>query len=88
MEKPNSDGSTTIRTEDEFIIDDGNGNTITERLDIGGVLKKDIVGYRVTLADGSILFQGNLTDNPDDINNIKKTENWESAKEFNPDEEW
>lgn len=24
----------------------------------------------------------------DDINNIKKTENWESAKEFNPDEEW
>ena len=24
----------------------------------------------------------------DDINNIKKTENWESAEEFNPDEEW
>jgi len=24
----------------------------------------------------------------DDINNIRKTENWESAKEFNPDEEW
>ena len=23
-----------------------------------------------------------------DINNIRKTENWESAKEFNPDEEW
>ena len=24
----------------------------------------------------------------DDLNNIRKTENWESAKEFNPDEEW
>ena len=24
----------------------------------------------------------------DDINNIRKTENWESVKEFNPDEEW
>lgn len=24
----------------------------------------------------------------DDINNIRKTENWESAKEFNQDEEW
>ncbi len=24
----------------------------------------------------------------DDINNIRKTEIWESAKEFNPDEEW
>ena len=24
----------------------------------------------------------------DDINNIRKTENWKSAKEFNPDEEW
>lgn len=24
----------------------------------------------------------------DDINNIRKTENWESAKEFNIDEEW
>ena len=24
----------------------------------------------------------------DDINNIRKTENWESAKEFDPDEEW
>ena len=24
----------------------------------------------------------------DDINNIRKTENWENAKEFNPDEEW
>ena len=24
----------------------------------------------------------------DDINNIRKNENWESAKEFNPDEEW
>ena len=24
----------------------------------------------------------------EDINNIRKTENWESAKEFNPDEEW
>ena len=23
-----------------------------------------------------------------DINNIRNTENWESAKEFNPDEEW
>ena len=24
----------------------------------------------------------------DDINNIRKTENWENAKEFNSDEEW
>ena len=24
----------------------------------------------------------------EDINNIRKTENWESAKEFDPDEEW
>jgi len=24
----------------------------------------------------------------EDINNIRKTENWESVKEFNPDEEW
>ena len=24
----------------------------------------------------------------DDINHIRKTEKWESAKEFNPDEEW
>ena len=24
----------------------------------------------------------------DNINNIRKTENWESAKEFKPDEEW
>ena len=24
----------------------------------------------------------------EDINNIRNTENWESAKEFNPDEEW
>ena len=24
----------------------------------------------------------------EDINEIRKNENWESAKEFNPDEEW
>lgn len=24
----------------------------------------------------------------EDINNIRKTENWNNAKEFNPDEEW
>ena len=24
----------------------------------------------------------------DDINNIRKNENWENAKEFSPDEEW
>ena len=24
----------------------------------------------------------------DDVNNIRKTEKWESAKAFNPDEEW
>ena len=24
----------------------------------------------------------------DDINNIRKNENWDKAKEFNPDEEW
>ena len=24
----------------------------------------------------------------DDINNIRKTENWDKAEEFNPDEEW
>lgn len=24
----------------------------------------------------------------EDINNIKKIENWDEAKEFNPDEEW
>ena len=23
-----------------------------------------------------------------DINNIRNTEDWESSKEFNPDEEW
>ena len=24
----------------------------------------------------------------DDINNIRKNENWDKAKEFNPDDEW
>mgnify|MGYP004638736875 FL=1 len=24
----------------------------------------------------------------DDINNIRKNDNWDEAKEFNPDEEW
>ena len=24
----------------------------------------------------------------EDINNIRKNENWDEAKEFNPDEEW
>lgn len=24
----------------------------------------------------------------DDINNIRKNENWDKAKEFNPDEDW
>ena len=24
----------------------------------------------------------------EDLNNIRKNENWETAKEFNPDEEW
>ena len=24
----------------------------------------------------------------EDLNNIKKNENWDEAKEFNPDEEW
>lgn len=24
----------------------------------------------------------------DDVNNIKNNENWENAKEYNPDEEW
>ena len=34
------------------------------------------------------LYLSSIPGFTDDINNIKKTENWESAKEFNPDEEW
>lgn len=34
------------------------------------------------------LFLSSIPGLVDDINNIRKTENWESAKEFNPDEEW
>ena len=34
------------------------------------------------------LYLSSLPGFVDYINNIRKTENWESAKEFNPDEEW
>ena len=34
------------------------------------------------------LYLSSIPGPVDDINNIRKTENWESAKEFNPDEEW
>ena len=34
------------------------------------------------------LYLSSIPGFTDDINNIKKTENWESAKEFNPDEDW
>ena len=34
------------------------------------------------------LFLSSIPGYVDDINNIRKHENWESAKEFNPDEEW
>lgn len=34
------------------------------------------------------LFLSSIPGFVDDINNIRKTENWESAKEFNIDEEW
>ena len=34
------------------------------------------------------LYLSSLPGMVDDINNIRKNENWENAKEFNPDEEW
>ena len=34
------------------------------------------------------LFLSSIPGYVDDINNIRKHENWESAKEFNSDEEW
>lgn len=34
------------------------------------------------------LFLSSIPGLVDDINNIRKTENWESAKEYNQDEEW
>lgn len=34
------------------------------------------------------LYLSNIPGFIDDINNIRKTEDWETAKEYNPDEEW
>lgn len=34
------------------------------------------------------LFLSSIPGLVDDINNIRKTENWEYAKEYNQDEEW
>ena len=34
------------------------------------------------------LYLSNIPGFIDDINKIRKTENWETAKEYNPDEEW
>lgn len=34
------------------------------------------------------LYLSSLPGMVDDINNIRKNENWENAKEFNLDEEW
>ena len=34
------------------------------------------------------LYLSNIPGLVEDINNIKKNENWDEAKEFNPDEEW
>ncbi|MBE6154656.1 MAG: type II toxin-antitoxin system Phd/YefM family antitoxin [Firmicutes bacterium] len=34
------------------------------------------------------LFLSSIPGLVEDINNIRKNENWETAKEFSPDEEW
>lgn len=34
------------------------------------------------------LYLSSIPELVEDINNIKKNENWDEAKEFNPDEEW
>ena len=34
------------------------------------------------------LYLSSIPELVNDINNIRKTENWDQAKEFNPDEEW
>lgn len=34
------------------------------------------------------LFLSSIPGFVDDVNNIRKKENWDKAKEFNPDEEW
>lgn len=34
------------------------------------------------------LYLSSIPGYVDNINNIRKNEKWESAKEFNPDEEW
>ena len=34
------------------------------------------------------LYLSSISGFVEDITNIRKNENWESAKEFNPDEEW
>ena len=34
------------------------------------------------------IFLNSIPGFVDDVNSIRKTENWESAKEFNSDEEW
>ena len=34
------------------------------------------------------LFLSSIPGLVDNINNIRKTENWDKAEEFNPDEEW
>lgn len=34
------------------------------------------------------LYLSSIPELVDDLNNIRKTENWESAKEFNQNEEW
>lgn len=34
------------------------------------------------------LYLSSIPGLEEDINNIRKNENWDDAKEFNPDEEW
>ena len=34
------------------------------------------------------LYLSSIPELVNDINNIRKNENWDKAKEFNPDEEW
>ncbi len=34
------------------------------------------------------LYLSSIPELVEDINNIRKNENWDDAKEFNPDEEW
>ena len=37
---------------------------------------------------GETLYLSSIPELADNINSIRKTEDWESAKEFNPNEKW